>query len=435
MRKTPLLLPAAAVVAGMLVAHFICRPAEGWLWGMAGVALLLGVVLVAFRQVRWPAVALAGMLLFSFAGWRMAAWNADDWTVQCPDNPMMVVKVAESPYLRGKTIRARADVCEINGNRRVGQVRLYLKADSAATGIRYGDRLVMHVFPDLQRQSVYTTSTHYLLLARDSTSLRARSEKIRLGLLHRMRLGPLPQPALALVEALTLGWRADIDPETQGHFRDAGLAHLLAVSGLHVGLLVALVGGLLLPLGKRKGGRIVRGIVQLGVVWTFCLLSGAAPSTQRAALMFSLFVVADITDRRTPKGNLLAFAAMVTLLLRPSLLFDVGWQLSYSAVAGILLARPVIMAFRSRLWQSAMVSLAATCATLPVTITRFQCVPLYFLIANVVVVPLSGLLLGLALLYVAFPCAATAWPVGMLTTAVEWFTGWVASLPGAVLRF
>ena len=217
-------------------------------------------------------------------------------------------------------------------------------------------------------------------------------------------------------------------------FRDAGIAHLLAVSGLHVGLLAAIAGGMLFWVGKERRGRAIRGSIQMAAVWVFSLLTGLAPSTVRAALMFSLFIVAHITARRTPKFNLLAAAAIITLPTNPMLLHDVGWQLSYCAVAGILLAMPVIVAFRNRLWQAAMVSLAATTATLPVTAATFHRLPVYFLIANIVIVPLAGMLLFFALAYMAVPCPLTAWPVHLLVTVSEALTSWVASLPGAILE-
>ena len=252
-------------------------------------------------------------------------------------------------------------------------------------------------------------------------------------LLHRMQGGPLDRRYAGVAEALALGWRADIDPTTQASYRDSGIAHLLAVSGLHVGLVAAMAGLALFWMGRKRRGRIVRGCVQLTAVWLFTVITGLAPSTVRAALMFSLFIVSDIFGRRTPKLNLLAAAAIIMLIANPMLLFDIGWQLSFSAVAGILLAMPVIMAFRNKLYQAAMVSVAATTATLPVTLTTFHRFQPYFLIANVLIVPLSAFILAFSLLYMALPCGFTAWSVEILLRATEAVTSWVASLPGAVI--
>ena len=385
MRKYPLVPVALAIIAGIIVAH------------------CLGII------------------------------PARQWNRHCPEKAFLAVRITQTPVPRTKSYKATADVLTVDGTPCRGSIHLYLRPDSTATTLRYGDRLLLHGYPDTVKQTIYVTSDHYIVTERDSTSLRARSERLRMRLLRRMQRGPLDKRFAGVAEALTLGWRADIDPETQASFRDAGIAHLLAVSGLHVGLVALMVGGALFWVGRERRGRIIRGSIQLIMVWLFTLITGLAPSTVRAALMFSLFIVSDTLGRRTPKFNLLAAAAIIMLIANPMLLFDTGWQLSFSAVAGILLAMPVIQAFRSKLYQAAMVSVAATTATLPVTLTTFHRFQPYFLIANVVIVPLSAFILAFSLLYMTLPCGATAWPVEMLLRSTEAVTSWVASLPGAVI--
>ena len=256
---------------------------------------------------------------------------------------------------------------------------------------------MLHGYPDILRRSIYLTSDHYIVIARDSTSLRAHSEALRRRLLQRMQDGPLRDCSVA--EALALGWKGGIDRDTRAHYRNAGLAHMLAVSGLHVGLLAAMVGGLFRWTGRERRGRVVRGAMQLVAVWLFALITGLAPSTLRAALMFSMFIVNDMVARRVVPLNLLALAAIVMLVVDPLLIYDVGWQLSFSAVAGIILAQPAIQALRTTVGQAAAVSVAATLATLPVVVATFHRLPLYFVVANVIVVPAAGVILGLSLLY------------------------------------
>ena len=264
----------------------------------------------------------------------------------------------------------------------------------------------------------------------DSSPLRTFSEPLRTHLLHRMQGGPLQDGGVA--EALALGWKADVGRDTKAHYRNAGLAHLLAVSGLHVGILAGIVGMLFWWTGRERRGRIVCGSLQLVAVWGFALITGAAPSTLRAALMFSMFIVNDMVGRRVVPLNLLALAAIVMLLAEPLLLYDVGWQLSFSAVAGILLAQPAIRALHTPFGQAAAVSVAATLATLPVVVATFHRLPLYFIIANVIVVPAAGVILVLSLLYMLLPCAVTAWPLQMLLRGTDSLTEWVGSLPYAV---
>lgn len=261
--------------------------------------------------------------------------------------------------------------------------------------------------------------------------LLTRASAWRQALVRRMEDGPLRNRGVA--EAMALGWRADVDADTWANYRAAGVAHLLCVSGLHVGLLAGVVRWLLWPLGRDRRGRRVSGVLRLLAVWGFALLTGLASATVRAALMVSLFIVADVAGRRTPGMNLLGAAALATLAVRPTLMFDVGWQLSYAAVVGILLVQPLTAQFRSSLAQGVAVSTAAQLATLPIVAAVFGRFSLLFLVANTVLIPLAGVTLVASLAYVAVPTAATAVPLDALLDLGDGLTRWVAGLPGAVV--
>jgi competence protein ComEC len=435
--KTPLVPVALSLMAGIIVALHCQWPGEAWLWAIAVCALLIGASLLFGRRIRWPVYILSVLFSGLLGGWLTSRSIQQDWTHKCQESSFLEVKLTETPMPRAKSWRVKGEVTRA-GSATVqpasGTITVYLRKDSVAAILRYGDQLLLHGYPDLERRNIYITSDHYLITARDSTSLRARCERIRMKLLRRMQTGPLEPREAALAETMTLGWRGDLDADTQQHFRDSGIAHLLSVSGLHVGLLAAIVGLFLFWIGKERRGRAIRGGVQLVVIWCFALLSGMAPSTLRAALMFSLFIVANISGRRTPTLNLLAAAAIITLLINPLVLKEVGWQLSYSAVCGLILARPAIVAFRNRLWQLVSVSVFATLATLPIVATTFHRLPVYFLIANIIIIPLAGVLLFLSLMYMIVPCDITAWPLHWLTLGIEYVTAWVSSLPGAVVE-
>ena len=424
--------PALMLIGGILLAHYFSGLSPRvWLWTMAACAAILSVLLLAKRDMVQRIVVLTTVLFCGLLGGFLCSMAEEHhWSRHCPDNAFLEVTLRETPSPGAKTYKTTAEVVGHSGD-----ITLSFKKDSTSANLRYGDRLLIHGYPDTVRNTMYVTSIHYLLLDRDSASLRARSEEFRIRLLHRMEQGSLPAKLTGIVAALTLGWKADLWPETKVAFRDAGIAHLLAVSGLHVGLLAYMAGLLLIWLGKDRRGRMMRGGVQVVVVWLFAMLTGMAPATIRAALMFSLFIVSDITGRRTPKMNILAVAAIITLIGKPMLLFDTGWQLSYCAVAGIILARPIITAFHNRIWQAANVSIAATVATLPVTLLTFGRFHPYFLIANVIIIPFSAIILAFALLYMAMPCAITAWPLELVLNVTECLTEWVASLPGAVIQW
>lgn len=439
-QRAPLLGVALALIAGIAAQHWLSAVSTVvWWWIMAATALLVGIVVVAKRQLGswlflvslWMCVMAVGATLGRS---RDPLYAPAHWSrcITTQERPLSVdLRLTTTPMPRERSYMAKAEVINVDGQPACGDINVYFKKESATRQLRYGDRLQINTHMGGDRRILYTTSNHYSILERDSTSLRARSEAIRLRLLRRMQRGPLVPRETAVAEAVTLGWRADLEPETRDAFRNAGIAHLLAVSGLHVGLVAGMLGVLCFAIPRERKGRMVRGVVQLIGVWGFTMLTGSAPSTVRAALMFSLFIVSDILGRRTPKLNLLAATAVITLASRPMLLFDVGWQLSYSAVAGILIARPVIVLWRNLFWRAATVSTSATLATMPVTLAVFHRIQPWFLIANVVIVPLAGVILALSLAYMAVPCHITAWMLHWPLVATGWLTNHISMLPMA----
>ena len=381
-----------------------------------------------------PLVPVAVVMMVVVGVWQTLWPDTRHWSHLVQQPSFLTLRLTESPVPRERSWKATAEVLTVDSREARGTLRLYLRKDSTAATLRYGDTLTLHGYADTLRGMLYVTSDHYLVTGRDSTSPRARCESLKIRILHRMQRGPLEHRHAGVAEAMTLGWRGDLEPDLYAQFRNAGIMHLLCVSGLHVGLLAVMVGGLFFWLGEERRGRILRGAIQLVILWAFAALTGLAPATVRAALMFSLFVVSHMMGRRTDSLNLLALAAIVMLATDPQLLFDTGWQLSFSAVAGILLARPAINLFRNPFWQTSIVSLAATLATLPVTLATFHTFYPYFLIANIIIVPLAALILALSLLYLLLPCPLFASPLWWILESSDRLTGAIARLPGATLN-
>ena len=429
---------AVALMVGIAVAHADLLPIGLWVVMLALAALTGGLMMMTKKDFR-PALTLLLMLTFVAVG--ALRFLPDDprsdahhWTHLVQQPSYLTLRLTESPVPRERSWKTTTEVLTVDSQEACGTLCLYLRKDSTAAALRYGDRLTLHGYADTLRGTLYVTSDHYLVTGHDSTSLRARCESVRMKLLRRMQSGPLEHRHAGVAESMTLGWRGDLEPDLKTQFRDAGIMHLLCVSGLHVGLLAIMVGGILIWLGEERRGRILRGSLQLLAVWGFALLTGLAPATVRAALMFSLFIVSHMMGRRTDMINLLALAAIVMLMSDPLLLFDVGWQLSFCAVAGILLVRPILHNRRSRLVKTADVSIATTLATLPVTLSTFHMFQPYFLIANIIIVPLSALILVLSLLYMIIPCPLIASPLWWLLESSDRLTGAISRLPGATIE-
>lgn len=214
---------------------------------------------------------------------------------------------------------------------------------------------------------------------------------------------------LALLSALTLGNRTNLSEETRYNFAMAGAIHVLAVSGLHVGIIYMFLNYLLFFTSRFKSGRILRLIIVIVTLWIFAALTGLRPSVTRAAFMFSVIQTGK-TFRKPPEiHNTIFFSAFSVLLINPYQVTDIGFQLSYLAVTGIVFFQPRIYRLVfiknkmiDKLWQLFTVSLAAQLVTAPLTIYYFHYFPVYFWLSNVAVIFLVGITICLAITQVIF---------------------------------
>lgn len=212
-----------------------------------------------------------------------------------------------------------------------------------------------------------------------------------------------------LASALIIGLKDELDERLLRAYSATGIMHILAVSGLHVGILFTLIGFLLRPLQRHPRGKYAFTGIVLAVLWGYALVTGLSPSVMRAALMFSLLGIGQLFARRNAPFNTLAFSALILLAYDPLMLFQVGFQLSYAAVAGIMYFYPRFYRlweaphwFVDKIWQILCVSAAAQLATFPLGIYYFHQFPNYFLLANLFAVPLAFLILTNGLIVLAF---------------------------------
>lgn len=227
----------------------------------------------------------------------------------------------------------------------------------------------------------------------------AASYRTQIENLYR-RLG-IEGDELAVLSALTLGDKTDLSESVRESYSVAGVSHVLALSGLHVGLLYALAFFLLRPLLLGgQFGRVLRSLLLILLLWLFAFFTGLSPSVVRSAAMFSIWALADLCGRQSFSLNTLALTAWLMLLVRPVWLFDVGFQLSFAAVLSILLFQPFLYRLcpvRHRagtyLWGLVSVSVAAQLGTAPLVLFYFSRFSTHFLLTNLLVVPLVTLIL------------------------------------------
>ncbi len=207
----------------------------------------------------------------------------------------------------------------------------------------------------------------------------------------------------AVLSALSLGYRDEIDNETRQMFANTGAMHILAVSGLHVGIIYLILITLLKFMDKKDWLKILKGIIIILSLWLFATIAGLSPSVRRSALMFSLFVVGKFLNRSAVTYNIIFASAFILLFINPLDILSVGFQLSYSAVLAIVTFQPhinKIFSFKQvlpdKIWDLTSVSIAAQLGTMPISIYYFHQFPNYFFITNIFVIPLASIILYLA---------------------------------------
>lgn len=296
----------------------------------------------------------------------------------------------------------------------------------------------------IYRYTIRTASTH-------SIPLQQR-------LYHRLEQAGLSGDALATTSALTLGYKEDLDPQLRQHFQASGAAHVLAVSGLHTGILYIILLNIL-TIGKRfrpryenRWGRCALGCIIIAFMWGYSWLTGMTPSVVRCVVMITLVEIGRMLYRNSLSINTIAAAAVLILLVRPLDLWSISFQLSFAATIAIVVAAKgmkqlVPLPQSGNRWKTRIityildtivVSIAAQLGTLPITMYTFGQVSNYFLLTNLIVLPIASLLVPIGLATVLFGGTAIGQFTGYVTYGLAWLmnhaVGWIEQLPGSVTQ-
>lgn len=454
-----------ALMAGILTYLYFGEILPPLMWGLIGTVLLFGAVQAWASRQRHPgATDLAGVLavlavyvagaaltqqatesrasnhLYRF-GSEIEFYRAvvDDYTVVRPATYATTVRVS-AVRVRGKWQAA------------LGGIRVSIPRDAGVAAPGYGDVWLVRGAPapskpplnpgefDYRRYLEYHQVYHQQFIHPDQyrkidtappSYLRAvamRTARVLDGVFHQY---VREKREYGLASALVLGIKDDVDQQTKQAYANTGTTHIMAVSGLQVGLLFAAVTWLLGWVPGRRGAtfRLVSALLGLGAIWSYAFLTGLSASVLRAAVMFTFIIVARASGRQTNMFNTLAVAAFCLLCYDPYLLCDVGFQLSFLAVISIVYIQPRIVAWvdvqgyflkkqkpwqtkqtqwfwrkssglMDNVWQATALSLAAQVATFPLGLYYFHQFPLSFLLSNLVAVPISScaVYVGLGLL-------------------------------------
>lgn len=419
---------------------------------------------------RWLFGVMAGMAFFLWGGISVVHQRETvqyDWDGE----PAIYKGIVESvPEVRGKTFRAevRVDVQRLsNGNwKRIDRnILLSWMPDSLSKPLACGDSVcfyakVSYPFSEkeltrfdygdyLLRKSISGTALAYAGNWRctgkpRSLSVSQLAKVCQQQVVDVYRSWGFDQDVQAVVSALTIGEKTDLTPELKAMYGAAGVSHVLALSGLHVGILSCILLWLFYPLTYLKHGRKILAFLVVCLLWLFAFISGLSSSVVRAVVMYSLYTFASFCSEERFSGmHSLVLAAFLMLIYNPFFLFDISFQLSFTAVFSILAFYPLFSRWLCikncvlrYVWNTLSLSISAQLGTLPFILYYFGSFPTYFLLVNLVVVILAG---GILMLTLVALCIASVPMVGStVMTLLEWCTSvlnestrWVQQLDGS----
>jgi competence protein ComEC len=399
------------------------------------------------KQYNWRNLFGYGFLLFTFGcavylterTWIKSEWNIEGfhtYWVRVIDEP---VNKPKSRMCKVEIISADSTVWSEALNKKA---LIYLPKDSLSGSIVAGNCLYIHAF--LEKPSVLPSNTSFnypLYLRKQSYSavafvrkqhwrleaapvsgnrwLQLKSLEIRRNLFSHLQIILPDSQSFAVAAALMFGYKGELDKELRQRFSNIGAGHILAVSGLHFNLIFGIAYFLLSFLGMSKKSKIIKQLILLPVIWGFAFITGLSPSVIRAACMLSLWGIGDAFFCKPFTLNTLAIVALYMLLYNPFYLFDIGFQLSFLAVVSILIINPHLVNLYSSenkiityIWELISVSFSVQLGVLPLSLYYFHQLPLLSLLTNLLLIPLSGILMALI-------------PISLLLYAIIGNYGWL----------
>ncbi|MEO9532968.1 MAG: ComEC/Rec2 family competence protein [Crocinitomicaceae bacterium] len=399
-------------------------------------ALILLVSLAVPIASKWPFVSRlyvpASVITFYLIGGYLGSLNDSRlhpkyfWDEASAEASNFACKIVEPPEEKVNSIKAVVQVFQRNDQAVTGKTLLYFQKDSAANNLRYGDvlyftgrfnqisqnnnpkefnyRRYLRIH-DIHHQ-LYLKSENWSWQRNEGNSLVKSIFDLRHYLSEVIQESGMNDKNVMVANALLLGQKELLDKEVLRSYSSAGAMHVLAVSGLHVGIIMLILNFIFSPIKKRRAGKWLFLSLVVGGIWFYAIITGLSPSVLRAAVMFSFIVFGKELQRETNIYQSLMFSAFVLILIEPYIIFQVGFQLSYLAVLGIVYLQPKISNWfyfsntvLDKAWQITAVSLAAQTATFPLGLYYFHQFPNFFMLSNLIVIPLAFVLLIVGVTY------------------------------------
>ena len=394
----------------------------------SGLCLCASFLLFVFRK---KSISIGYLFFFFFIGITVIAISVKKRKYDWPSEKKLYTGIIiESPKEKDKTYACLVNLIKFsdhNYDRKINKnVLVYIAKDSRCKNLKLGDELSFmtvfrkiphtvtingfdyadYMFREGVTATAYVKSGLWTLSGSGHVSLLGyyiQSVKDRVLLQYEHSFNNIEERSI--LKALTLGVKDDLTYGQKTIFSEVGASHLLALSGLHLGILCILLNLALSFLWSYRSQKI-KNIIILILVWLFTFMVGFSTSIVRASVMLTLFFLARCINRDYSTINILSWTAFIILILNPFALYDVGFQLSFSAILGILVLVPYFRKIWrpqnkivNYFWEIIVVSLSAQIGVLPAVLYHFSTFPLYFLLTNLLAIPLVALILWITIFF------------------------------------
>lgn len=451
---------------------------NGWSWYLLGVALmamLLARWLIRTYSLRW--VFGMGLTLFCFV------FGSLYTTYRTPSSrpnhiiradeafPFYMSRIIEPPEVRETTIKLISNIQfgrdSVASRPFSGKVIMYAQRNQEAENLQYGDLIFIAKAPvevpepknpnqfnykkHLASKGIY----HQVFLKEDewkyagkgySNPLYSSAYQMRDYLLNTLSKNGLDGDEFAVASAILLGYDENLPHYLRKGYAAAGAMHVLCVSGLHVGIIFLIFNFLLRFFNKSPTQQSIKTLILIILIWFYAMITGLSPSVNRASVMITIVLMAKLFNRKGNIINSLSASALLLLLINPYNLLHIGFQLSYSAVLGIVLfQKPIhnLIYIKNKhldyAWEITALSFAAQLGTTPLAIYYFNQFPVYFWLSNLFLVPLSFIVItaGMGLLLLSF-VPYLSHLLGLVTSSLLFVLNliiqWIESLPMSTLQ-
>lgn len=431
LKKNPLFRLAVPLVVGIVIGWH-CGVGTLHIFLLAAVSSVIMLFGMLASAPRWLFGVGASLLMLSmgvFVEERREQEMSLQWSAGKLDYRAQLL---EEPVVKGSTVKVLAELslCDSLARpdcRSNGKVYLYFPRSVEAEQLGIGSEVSLDAAVssftnagnpaefDVEKFYYIKGVTGYAYVGRDEWNHEGQGEltlqmhafRLRSAIAGMYKSLSFESEELALLSALTLGEKSDFPRELREEYSAAGASHILALSGMHLGVFYMLLLAVLPLWGRKRVTVILRESAVIMLLWAFAFMTGLSPSVVRAALLFTLISLGRCLLQDASGLNSLSLAAIVMLVLSPHLLFDISFQLSFAAVLSILFFAPPLLRLlkveeHGRLYRYLVnlliISFVAQAGTLPFVWYYFGVFPLFFLLTNIVVVPLAFVLMSLAVI-------------------------------------